>query len=124
MLSSPRTECHRSRPDGGIMSAIESTPSAVMYRIARAVNDHDVEAFARCLAPDYDSRQPAHPARPFSGSEQARTNWTAMFESIPDLRVDIIALTEQDEAAWTEWHWHGTRVDGTPFDMRGVTIFG
>jgi hypothetical protein len=23
-----------------------------------------------------------------------------------------------------QWHWHGTRTDGTRLDMRGVTIFG
>src|SRR6266567_1541998 len=25
---------------------------------------------------------------------------------------------------WAEWHWEGSRVDGTRLDLRGVTIFG
>ena len=27
------------------------------------------------------------------------------------------------EVEWGEWHWHGHHVDGSPFAMRGVTIF-
>jgi hypothetical protein len=30
----------------------------------------------------------------------------------------------EGDTGWAEWHWQGTRPDGTRLDMRGVTIFG
>jgi hypothetical protein len=29
-----------------------------------------------------------------------------------------------EDVIWLEWYWHGTRVDGTRLEVRGVTIFG
>ncbi|MFE6871962.1 nuclear transport factor 2 family protein [Kitasatospora sp. NPDC057692] len=96
----------------------------LVERLRRAINDHDLDGFAACFSPGYDSRQPAHPARAFTGREQVRRNWGRFFEDVPDLRAELLAHARADAVEWGEWHWHGTRRDGTGFDMRGTTVFG
>jgi ketosteroid isomerase-like protein len=65
-----------------------------------------------------------HPDRAFVGSDQVRTNWAAVFAGVPDFRAELLRSTRQGDTGWAEWHWHGTRTDGTRLAMRGVTIFG
>jgi ketosteroid isomerase-like protein len=92
--------------------------------LAEAMNAHDLDAFVALFAPDYDSRQPAHPDRAFVGSDQVRKNWSAMFAGVPDFRADLIATAGDADTLWSEWRWHGTHTDGSPFDMAGVLVGG
>lgn len=101
-----------------------SQPTATVERLCDALNRHDLESFVACFAPEYQSEQPAHPNRTFIGSDQVRTNWATFFEGVPDLRADVVRMTEVGDTVWGEWHWHGHRRDGTPLDVRGVTLFG
>ncbi|MEV6974215.1 nuclear transport factor 2 family protein [Kitasatospora sp. NPDC093806] len=93
-------------------------------RLRQAIDAHDLEAFTGCFAPDYRSAQPAHLARAFTGREQVGRNWSALFRQVPDLRAELLATAVAGDVEWAEWHWHGTRLDGSPFDMRGVTVMG
>ena len=43
---------------------------------------------------------------------------------MPDFRAELVRSAQGEDASWQEWYWHGTRVDGTRLEMRGVTIFG
>jgi ketosteroid isomerase-like protein len=95
----------------------------VIERLALALNAHDLDAVTRLIHPDYRSEQPAHPGRNFVGRTQMRANWEAMLAGIPDLRADVCRSVEDGNTTWTEWHWWGTRTDGQPFTMRGVTLF-
>jgi ketosteroid isomerase-like protein len=104
--------------------ANQASPRAVMERLARAMNARDIDAFVGCFAADYVSDQPAHPQRAFTGAEQVRKNWTAVFEALPDLHAELIALVEHAQTVWTEWHWRATNPDGSLFDWRGVIIMG
>jgi ketosteroid isomerase-like protein len=97
---------------------------AVSERLARAMNAHDLEAHLSCFDENYRSDQPVHPARAFTGREQVRRNWSELFESIPDFRAEILRLAVVDETEWVEWHWQGTKADGSPLEERGVTIMG
>jgi hypothetical protein len=63
-----------------------------------------------------------HPSRGFGGSAQVLENWTSVFVGVPDFHAELVAAAVQDDIAWTEMHWSGTHVDGTAFEMRGVTI--
>lgn len=96
----------------------------VVQRILVAINAHDLDAFVGCFAADYRSEQPAHPARAFQGREQVRKNWGTFFDLVPDLRADLLRSTVSGDVEWAEWYWHGTRTDGDPFRLRGVTLFG
>lgn len=93
-------------------------------RIHKAINEHDIDAFAACFAADYESEQPAHPARAFRGAQQARKNWSQIFQQIPDIQADLLRTAHEGDVEWAEWHWHGTRANGSRFDMRGTTLMG
>jgi hypothetical protein len=96
----------------------------VLERLQAAQNRHDLEAFVACFDPGYHSEQPVHPDRVFVGSEQVRANWAEVFAGVPDFQADLLRSALTAGTGWAEWHWHGTREDGTPLDIRGVTIFG
>jgi ketosteroid isomerase-like protein len=93
-------------------------------RLRDAMNDHDADAMAALFAPDYRSEQPLHPRRGFGGRDQVAVNWRGMFEGVPNLEVGVVKETTADSTSWSEWVWHGAHRDGTPFLMKGVTLFG
>jgi ketosteroid isomerase-like protein len=101
-----------------------ASPEKVIERLHVAMNRHDLDAVLACLAPNYQSEQPAHPNRGFGGREQVEKNWAAMFAGMPDFRAELLTLAIEGETAWSEWRWTGTRSDGTALDVRGVTLFG
>jgi ketosteroid isomerase-like protein len=98
-------------------------PRELLDLLESAMNGHDLEAFIACIDPEYQSEQPAHPERGFGGREQVEKNWGAMFSGIPDFRAEALDSAVRGDTVWTEWHWTGTRGDGTALDMRGVTLF-
>src|SRR5215210_7492927 len=98
--------------------------AGVIERLSSAMNAHDLDAFVDCFDPNYESEQPAHPDRHFTGREQVRQNWTAMFAGLPDFHAELVRTIGDDDTAWVEWHWTGTRRDATRLDARGACIFG
>jgi ketosteroid isomerase-like protein len=101
-----------------------ATPSDVLARLTAAANRRDLGAFVACFDPEYESDQPAHPDRRFSGRAQVERNWAAMFAGLPDFQVEVIRSAEAGDTLWVEWQWTGTRADGTRLDARGACIFG
>ncbi|MBV9282548.1 MAG: nuclear transport factor 2 family protein [Chloroflexi bacterium] len=97
-------------------------PLAVIERIRRAVNEHDLDALATCFHPDYLSEQPIHPDRAFRGRDQMRKNWDQIFASVPDIRAEVLRCAAEGNIVWTEWDLRGTRVDGVPSHTAMVTI--
>ncbi len=98
-------------------------PRAVVERLSRAVNAHDLDALASCFAVDYRNETPAHPARGFEGRPQVRRNWEQIFGAVPDITAEVRWIVD-DATVWSEWEMRGTRRDGSPHLMRGVVIFG
>lgn len=99
-------------------------PATVGERVCAAMNAHDIEAFLDGFAEDYASEQPAHPDRAFTGSEQVRVNWSAIFAGVPDFRAELVRDDVVGDVEWTEWRWHGTHEDGSELDMAGVIVAG
>jgi ketosteroid isomerase-like protein len=91
-------------------------------RLMEAQNSHDAEAMAALFAEDYLSAQPLHPGRGFGGRAQVLANWTSVFEGIPDFSTELVAASVDGHTEWGEWVWRGHHTDGSPFEMRGVTI--
>jgi ketosteroid isomerase-like protein len=106
------------------VGTVQANPKDVVERLHQAMNAHDLEAHVACFHPDYRSEQPAHPNRGFGGREQVEKNWAALYGGIRDFHAELLAITAEGDTAWAEWHWTGTRADGAPFDMRGVTLLG
>lgn len=101
-----------------------SAAEALVDRLVRATNAHDVDGVTACFAEDYQNETPAHPARSFSGREQVRRNWQQIFAFVPDLQAKVLGTAIDGDTAWTEWEMAGTRRDGTAHLMRGVVLFG
>lgn len=106
------------------MPAAEAAAAAIVGRIQAAINAHDLDALIDCFTADYRNETPVHPARSFEGREQVRRNWIQILGGIPDLRATLLRSAVVGDEAWAEWDWTGTRVDGTPVHLRGVTILG
>src|SRR6476619_14379 len=102
----------------------EASPRIVVERLNAAMNAHDLEAFLACFEDDYESEQPAHPERAFRGREQVRSNWSAIFDGVPDFRSELLRSAADGDTVWSEWHWRGTQSGGTPLDMVGVFVCG
>jgi ankyrin repeat protein/ketosteroid isomerase-like protein len=120
-----RHSATRWAPEGSKEGAapVAADPKAVLEKVRRAMNAHDLEGLLALMDPEYESEQPAHPDRAFQGREQVRKNWSGIFSRVPDLRADVLRTVVDGDTVWTEWQWHGVRGDGTKFDYRGVTLF-
>lgn len=97
--------------------------SDVVERLAAMMNEHDLPGAAALMHQDYRSEQPVHPGRAFVGRAQMEANWKAMFEGIPDFHAELVRSVWDGETVWAEWHWTGSRTDGEPFEVRGVSLF-
>ena len=102
----------------------EDDPAAMVERLCRATNEHDLDAVVACFAEDYRNETPSHPQRGFIGRDQVRTNWQQIFAMLPDLRTEVLRVAVDGDTVWSEWEHRGTRPDGSMHLMRGVVIFG
>jgi hypothetical protein len=48
----------------------------------------------------------------------------AIFEGVPSFHAELLRSAREGDDWKAEWHWEGSRVDGTRLNLRGVTIFG
>jgi ketosteroid isomerase-like protein len=104
---------------------VRSDPKAVIRAWVDAVNRHDLEAVAAIFATDYHDVEPMHPARQITGGrENVRKNYGMVFQGMRDLRLELLRIAADGEAAWSEVDWSGTRRDGSREHQRGVQIFG
>lgn len=98
--------------------------TALLERLAAAVNRHDLDALACCFAPSYRNETPAHPARGFNGREQVRRNWEQIFTFVPDIAAQVLRSCADGDVVWSEWEMTGTRRDNSAHHMAGVIVFG
>ena len=97
----------------------------VLDKMRSVLNAHDLDGFVALFAEEYDSEQPVHPSRAFTGSDKVRENWDSVFSGVPDFRAELLsAATTDDGVEIGEWRWSGTHLDGAPFEMRGVSVLG
>ncbi|MDQ6773015.1 MAG: NAD(P)H-binding protein [Candidatus Dormibacteraeota bacterium] len=101
----------------------DDRPEALVERLCRAVNEHDLDALEGCFAAGYRNETPAHPGRGFVGRAQARRNWEQIFAAVPDISAQVRSVAVGN-TVWSEWEMQGTRRDGSAHQMRGVVIFG
>lgn len=114
--------------------------AGTVARYADAWNDHDPVEAARCFTPGgariwrvrAPARLPGEGFPTFRGREAIASAIAAFMDSVPDLRLDIEALSEgSDERLWTEWRLTGTHratlgdwvARGERVEVAGVSIF-
>ena len=105
------------------MIAKKPGPLAVVGRLLKAINNHDLEAMVACFDEGYVNETPIHPKRGFRGQDQVRKNWTQILAVVPNLRAQVLRTAVDRDMVWTEWHMSGPPHDGSPFEMAGVVIF-
>ncbi|HEX6595946.1 MAG TPA: nuclear transport factor 2 family protein [Acidimicrobiales bacterium] len=94
-------------------------PMAVVTRFVEACNRHDVEAIYSTVHPNFDSIQPCFPSRNFTGADQVRKNWRAIFESEPGFRLTVLRSARQGNTVWVELHGAGNAAQ-----VAGIFILG
>ncbi len=94
-------------------------PMAVVARFVEAANRHDVDAIYACVHPDFDSIQPCFPSRNFTGGEQVRRNWRAIFDAEPGFRLTVLRSARSGNTVWVELHGAGEAAQ-----VAGVFILG
>lgn len=108
------------------------TMTGLVARYADAWNAHHPEACADCFAPDGERvwrvLAPPHvggdPFPRFRGREAVREGIAAFVASVPDLVVDVTALSDgSDGRIWIEWRLSGTHLhDWGPWPARGEHV--
>lgn len=106
------------------MEARREEPGKVLQRMVKALNARDLDAYVACFASDYRSEQPIHPDWAYSGTDQLRWNWTAIFENVPDFSAELLRSVIDGNAFWSEWRWTGTQPDGGRLAVAGAIIMG
>lgn len=96
----------------------------VVLRLRDGIADHDLDVVVGCFREDYRNETPLHPSRDFRGRDQVRRNWTQILSAVPDLLPVLVRSCTDADATWVEWEWTGTKADGSPLLLRGVTVLG
>jgi|1186.fasta_scaffold422921_2 hypothetical protein len=96
--------------------------NATLSNLVDAMNAHDAERMAAWFTPDYQSEQPTHPNRGYTGRDTMATIWGELFGAVPDMKCELLTTADQGSTVWSEWYWHGHYTDGSPFEMRAVII--
>ena len=94
----------------------------VLNRMQQAMTAHDLEELVACFAEDYDCEMPMHPSLSFTGRDNVRRNWTALFAHVPDLKASVLRSADGGDLLWSEWEMTGTATDGSGYLARGVAI--
>ncbi len=76
--------------------------TTMLERLRDAANSHEAQRVASLFADDYQSSQPLHPGRGFSGSAQVLENWSAVFDGVPDFRSELVASSVSGDTEWGE----------------------
>jgi ketosteroid isomerase-like protein len=94
---------------------VDHTPdpsgTEVVDRLLAATDAHDLDALVDCFADDYTLTSPAHPARSFTGRDQVRRNWAAIFAGVPDVTTTVRARA-------------AVATPGPAHEVVGVMVFG
>jgi ketosteroid isomerase-like protein len=46
-----------------------------------------------------------------------------LLDGISDFHAEACRSVRDGDTIWSEWRWSGTRNDGQPFEVRGVSLF-
>ncbi len=94
-------------------------PMAVVTRFVEAANRHDVDAIYAVMHPNFDSIQPCFPSRNFTGADQVRKNWRAIFDAEPGFRLTVLRSSRSGNTVWVELHGAGNAAQ-----VAGIFILG
>jgi steroid delta-isomerase-like uncharacterized protein len=73
------------------------------------INDHDVEPLKQFWTPETLEH---FPDRTCKGADEIAAYFEDTFKAVPDLRMDVVSLAEQNDDVFVQWHLTGTH-EGT-----------
>jgi hypothetical protein len=91
-------------------------------RLRDSWNSHTMRNLVGSVRKNYRSIQPTHPSRGFVGRSQVPTNWSAVFDGVPDFTAELVAGSLDVTPNGPSGEWSGIYTSGTAFLMRGITI--
>jgi ketosteroid isomerase-like protein len=94
----------------------------ILDRMERAMSSQDPSQVAACFTEDYRCEIPLHPSRGFTGNEDVRQNWTALFAHVKDHRARVLRWARDADFIWSEWEMTGTTAAGDPHRAGGVAL--
>src|SRR4029077_19099112 len=83
-----------------------SKAEAVARRYFEAIGAHDVQGAAAMWAPD--GREDVRGQGLFIGPEGLREFLSSLVEAIPDLKVEVLSTTTEEERCALHWRFSGT----------------
>lgn len=70
---------------------------------------HDLDGLLRCLTDDVTIRSAAGGNMPpANGKAEARTHWQTIYDTFPDMRMDLVAVTAEEDRLVAEISHGGT----------------
>ena len=97
-----------------------------LQRVLDGFNAHDLEAILSHFAEDCvfeAARGPEPWGRRFTGKEEIRRGFGALFENIPDVHFGDDSSFIAGNRAVSEWTITGTTVDGERLELRGCDLW-
>ena len=98
----------------------------MLRQILDGFNAHDVEAILSHFAEDcvFESALGPEPwGRHFTGKEEVRRGFGALFENIPDVHFGDDSSFIAGNRAVSDWTITGTAVDGERIELRGCDVW-
>lgn len=96
--------------------------SSPIDRLLGAINAHDIDVLSSCFASTYAVTFPANPDRSFTGRDQVRRNWEALFERYPHIQATATPWVHNGDEIWAEWEFRSDSGERPQFWQRGVII--
>jgi len=106
------------------------SPRQIVTQWVEAYNRHDPEAATALYDEKVTNIQLPWP-QPVEGREAMRATYLKIFQSFPDIHVEVENLVENDPWITVEWRFSGTMrgefaghpPNGRTFEMRGCEVF-
>lgn len=99
---------------------------SMLKAIARAFDEHDLDAIMRHFADDAVFEAPRGPepwGTRFVGKEAVRVGFAARFSGIPDIRYQGDEHMVDGDRGASEWTLSGTTTDGQRVEVRGCDLW-
>ena len=96
----------------------------IIDRFNDAFNSHDVDAIMAMMTHDcvFDDTRPVPDGTLYSGAENVRARWNALFARSPDARFETEEIFACADRCVVRWVYHWIR-DGKAGHVRGVDVF-
>ncbi len=98
----------------------------LLEKFSACWNAHDVEALLDCMTDDgifYGSAGTDRDGNKSVGKGALRASYSELWATFPDAAWNQVRHFVSGNRAVTEWHFTGTKADGSKVNVRGCDVF-